>query len=180
MNEKLDSLGSVVVLEEHADYPRWISEYQRKAPNCVVVAHTEGESMDELIARVSRRLSELNGELRVGIVACAPSHDDEHLALRERLCHVLLAAMTPVGGGEVVLAASINGSDASKHAIFELAGTLCENLRGSNRLVRVRFSNGRPESGIMPSLASAEPEFDQTEVRLSRRAGNDGRRVRSG
>lgn len=180
MNEKLDSLGSVVVLEEGADFPRWIAEYQRRAPNSVVVAHTHGETMAELAARVARRLPELNGELRVGIVACAPTDDEEHLAARERLCRVLLEAMAPAGGGEVVLAASLGGSDASKHAIFELAGTLCESLRGSNRLVRVRFSNGRPESGIMPSLASAESDVDHTEVRLSPRAGQDARRLRSG
>jgi hypothetical protein len=180
MDEKTDSLASVVVLEEGADFPRWIAEYQRRAPNSVVVAHTAGESMDDLCARVTRKLPELNGELRVGVVACSPSDDEAHLAARERLCRLLIDTLAPNGGGEVVLAASLSGSDASKHAIFELAGALCENLRGSSRVVRVRFSNGRPESGIMPSLASTEPDFDHTAVRLSPKSLLDGRRARSG
>jgi hypothetical protein len=169
MNEKTDSLGSVVVLEEGAGYPSWIAEYQRRAPNCVVIAHNDGESMEELTARVVRRLPELNGELRVGIVACAASVEPSHLAMREQLCRTLLSALNPKGGGEVVLAASLAGSDGSKHAIFELAGALCDDLRGSNRVVRVRFSNGRCESGIMPSLASTDADVDQTEVRLALR-----------
>lgn len=168
MNEKNDSLGSVIVLEEGAEFPRWISEYQRRAPNSVVVAHTHGESMDELLARVSRRLASLNGELSVGVVACAPTFEASHLAKREQLCRMLLDALTPERGGEVVLAASPGGSDASKHAIFELAGMLCDQLPG-NRLVRVRFSSGRSESGIVP-MPSIDSETDQTEIRLSVRA----------
>lgn len=169
MSEKTDSLSSVVVLEEGADYPTWIGEYQRRAPNCTLIAHMHGEPMVELAARVLRKLPEMNGELRVGIVVCAATTDEGHLALRAELCKALLAALTPKGGGEVVLAASVSGSDGSKHAIFELAGALCETLRGTNRVVRVRFSNGRAESGIVPSLASPESDTDRTEVRFATR-----------
>jgi hypothetical protein len=167
MNEKTDGLGSVVVLEEGAEYPSWIAEYQRRAPNCVVIAHMNGESMEDLASRVVRRLPELNGELRVGIVACAPTVDEVHLALREQLCRTLLVSLNPRGGGEVVLAASLSGSDGSKHAIFELAGSLCERLRGSNRVVRVRFSSGRAESGLLPSVVATEPDADETKVRYA-------------
>lgn len=156
MDENTDSLSSVVVLEQGAEWPQWIAEYQRRAPNSVVVAHSRGESMDDLSKRVARRVAELTGELRAGIVACAPTSDPRHLSVRDRICHTLLDAMGRGGGGEVILAASVNGSDGAKHAIFELAGGLCENLRGTRRVVRVRFSSGRPESGIMPSVASTE------------------------
>jgi len=162
MDENTDSLCSVVVLEQGAEWPQWIAEYQRRAPNSVVVAHSRGESMDDLSKRVSRRVAELTGELRAGIVACAPTTDEQHLSVRNRICHTLLEAMMRGEGGEVILAATVNGSDGSKHAIFELAGSLCEDLRGTRRVVRVRFSSGRPESGIMPSLASTEPWSEQS------------------
>lgn len=181
MDEKTESSACVVVLEEGADFPRWISEYQRRAPNTVVVAHTHGETMDELTARVVRRLPELTGELRVGIVACGPTDEPTHLSARERLCRILLDALAPSGGGEVVLAASVGGSDAAKHAIFELAESLCDRLRGTNRVVRVRFSRGRPESGIVPRFTAAEPEPDHTHVRISTRTPREELRVqRSG
>lgn len=157
MNENTDSLSSVVVLEQGAEWPQWIAEYQRRAPNSTVIAHSRGESMDDLSRRVARRALELSGEFRTGIVACAPTYDDRHLLARDRMCKTLLDRMMRGEGGELILAASVNGSDASKHAIFELAGALCEGLRGTRCVVRVRFSSGRPESGIMPSLASTEP-----------------------
>lgn len=157
MNEKSES-GSVVVLEEGADWPKWIAEYQRHATNSVVVAYAPGETLDDFVARVGRRLAELTEELQVAVIACAPQVEPKHLAARERICHKLLDAMAPQGGGEVLLAASVDAGEASKHAIFELAGDLCDGLRGSSRVVRVRFSSGRPESGIMTKIAA--PEID--------------------
>lgn len=157
MSEKSENV-SVVVLEQGADFPRWIAEYQRHATNSVVVAYAPSESLDDFVSRVGRRLSEITGELRVAIVACAAEVDDEHLAARERICHKLLDAMAPLGRGEVFLAASVEASEAAKHAIFELAGDLCDGLRGSSRVVRVRFSSGRPESGIMTKVPA--PEID--------------------
>jgi len=155
MSEKSES-GSVVVLEEGADWPKWIAEYQRHATNSVVVAYAPGETLDDFVARVGRRLSELTEELRVAVIACAPRVDPEQLAARERICHRLLDAMPAEGRGEVLLASSVDANEASKHAIFELAGDLCDGLRGSSRVVRVRFSNGRPESGIMTKVAATE------------------------
>ncbi len=161
MNEKT-SAAYVVVLEESAEWPKWIAEYLRSSVNSVVVAYAPGETMSEFSARVKRRLGELTTELRVAILACAPRVDSEHLAAREEICRALLEAMDPHGRGEVLLAASVQSSDDAKHAIFELAGLLCDGLRGSERAVRVRFSSGRAESGIMASpaapLADAEAE----------------------
>jgi hypothetical protein len=155
MSEKSENV-SVVVLEQGADWPKWIAEYQRHATNSLVVAYAPGESLDDFVARVGRRLAELTSELRVAIVACAAQVDGEHLAARERICHKLLEAMPALGRSEVLLAANVDASESAKHAIFELAGDLCDGLRGSSRVVRVRFSSGRPESGIMTKVAEAE------------------------
>jgi hypothetical protein len=158
MNEKTESVNAVVVLEQGADWPKWVAEYQRHASHSVVVAHSPGESVAEFSARIRRRLTEITGELRVAIVACAPCVDDTHLAAREATCRMLLEAMAPRRGAELLLAGSTDASDGSKHAIFELAGVLCEGFRGTNRGVRVRFSSGRPESGIMPSVSLYDDE----------------------
>lgn len=167
MDEKNES-NSVVVLEDGAEWPQWVAEYQRHATNSVVVAYAPGESPDEFVARVGRRLAELTGELSVAIVACAPRLGVEHRSARERICQMVLQAMAPQGRGEVLLAASVDADESCKHAIFELAGDLCDGLQGSNQVVRVRFSSGRPESGIMPSVAA--PEIDHPAYRaVSRR-----------
>ncbi|MGC4091587.1 MAG: hypothetical protein QM756_27640 [Polyangiaceae bacterium] len=59
----------------------------------------------------------------------------------------------------MLLAAGVEASEDAKYAIFELAGVLCEGLHDGRCVVRVRFSSGRPESGIMPSVGSPL-EFD--------------------
>lgn len=180
MDERIDGFSSAIVLEEGASFPKWIAEYQRRAPNSVVVAHTHGESMADLTARVTRRLNALTGELRVGIVACAPTVDEAHLISRERLCRTLLDTLTASDGGEVVLAANVEGSDGSKHAIFELAGALCDGLRGTRRVVRVRFSSGRPESAIVPSLAAEADTPEQTGLMRAAGSALEYDRARSG
>lgn len=156
MNEKTANAGTVVVLEEGAEWPKWIGEYLRHGSSSVVVSHAPGETMTEFASRVGRRLAELKNQIKVAIVACAPFADDAHLRAREAISRALLDAMPNFRRGEVLLAASVEDSDAGKHSIFELAGLLCDSLHGSSRVVRVRFSNGRPESGIMTSLAGGE------------------------
>lgn len=152
MNEKTENVSSFVLLEREAGFPQWVAEYQRAATNSLVVAHAPGETDQELYGRVCRRLAESSAELRSAIVACSSSVEPSLLHTRERVCRELLAAMGE--RGELVLAHNVHGSEDSKHAIFDLAGALCEGLSGTSRVVRVRFTNGRPESGIMPSLPS--------------------------
>lgn len=155
MRQETECHNSMMVLEAGAAWPQWMHDYQRQAPNAVVVAHAMGESMGDLSARVSRRLAELKGILTVAIVACAPTLDPEHLAAREMICRSLLQAMRPDVGGEVVLAARDTDADEAKHALFELAGALCEGLSDSTRTVRVRFSSARSVSGIVAKPAAA-------------------------
>lgn len=153
MNQKTEAIGSVVVLEEGAEFPKWVAEYQRHATNSVVVAYSPGESSADFAARFARRLAETRGELRVGILACGPRIDAEQLAVRESMARELMKAIEERGRGEILLAARVEASEDAKYAIFELAGVLCEGLHDGRCVVRVRFSSGRPESGIMPSVA---------------------------
>ncbi len=152
MNQKTEAIGSVVVLEEGAEFPKWVAEYQRHATNSIVVAYSPGESSADFAARFARRLSETRGELRVGILACGPRIDAEQLKVRESMARALMTAIEERGRGEILLAARVEASEDAKFAIFELAGVLCEGLHDGRCVVRVRFSSGRPESGIMPSV----------------------------
>lgn len=149
MSDSDDSMSSVMVLEAGAQWPPWIVDYQRLAPNAVVVAHTPGESMRELADRVERRLHALPSRLGIAVVACAPTVDAQHLAAREHLCRALCGTLSEHDAGEVVLAANADGSEGAKQAVFELAGLLFEGLQGSLRTVRVRFSSNTTRSGIV-------------------------------
>ncbi|MFZ5890208.1 MAG: hypothetical protein ACOY0T_03990 [Myxococcota bacterium] len=164
MKEKTEAIGSVVVLEEGAEFPRWVAEYQRHATNSIVVAYSPGESSPEFAARFARRLAEATGELRVGILACGPRTDAAHLAARETIGRTMMQAIEARGRGEILLAAGVEASEDAKYAIFELAGVLCEGLHDGRCVVRVRFSSGRPESGIMQSVG-APLEIDHAAYR---------------
>lgn len=149
MTEQSEALGSIMVLEAGATWPPSILEYQQRAPNAVVVAHALGESMDDLAVRVLRRLNDSPARLRIALIACAPSVDPAHLRARERICQSLLSALRAEVAGEVVLCAVDDGRDETKHAVFELAGSLCEGLGDGAPSVRVRFVSGRHHSGIV-------------------------------
>lgn len=149
MTEQNEVLSSIMVLEAGAVWPPSILEYQQRAPNAIVVAHAAGESMDGLSLRVLRRLNSSSLRLTVGLVACAPSLDPVHLRARERICKSLLSALRAEGRGELVLCAVDDGREDTKHAVFELAGSLCEGLGEGAPSVRVRFVSGRHHSGIV-------------------------------
>jgi hypothetical protein len=149
MTEQNEAQSSIMVLEAGAVWPPAILEYQQRAPNAVVVAHAAGESMDGLSLRVLRRLNGSSMRLTVALVACAPSLDPAHLRARERICKSLLSALRAEERGELVLCAVDDGREDTKHAVFELAGSLCEGLGEGAPSVRVRFVSGRHHSGIV-------------------------------
>jgi hypothetical protein len=159
MSEQTEAQGSIMVLEAGAVFPPSILEYQQRAPNAVVVAHAAGESMDDLSLRVMRRLNDSSLRLGIALVACAPSVDPVHLRARQRICQNLLSALRATRSGELVLCAVDDGREDSKHAVFELAGSLCEALTDGTPTVRVRFTSGRHHSGIVmrPDPASLPP-----------------------
>jgi hypothetical protein len=105
--------------------------------------------MDGLSMRVLRRLNGSSLRHTVALVACAPSHDPAHLRARERICKSLLSALRAEPRGELVLCAVDDGREDTKHAVFELAGSLCEGLGEDAPSVRVRFVSGRHHSGIV-------------------------------
>ena len=68
---------------------------------------------------------------------------------------MVLAAAVAV---ELVLAGDSEELEASRQHLFELAGTLCEELGGSLVNVRVRFSNSK--SGVMRSVSPSSPDAE--------------------
>ena len=58
MLENSDDLMSIVVLEAGAAWPAWLTEYQRLAPNAVVIAQARTEEPEAFRARVVHRITE--------------------------------------------------------------------------------------------------------------------------
>lgn len=162
MLENSDDLMSIVVLEAGAAWPSWLTEYQRLAPNAVVIAQAATEATDSFQGRVLHRVTEAasqdNVRLRVGVIVSADSPVQDRVALRQNVARALLKAMGTGREAELVLAGDSEELEASRHQLFALAGTLCEELGGTLVNVRVRFSNTK--SGIMRAVEPSNPDLD--------------------
>ena len=170
MLENSDDLLSIVVLEAGAAWPPWLTEYQRLAPNAVVIAQAATESADIFQARVLHRVAEASANsgarVRVGVIVSVDSPTQERVLLRQNVARGLLKAMGVAHEAELVLAGDSEELDASRHQLFALAGTLCEELGGTLVNVRVRFSNSK--SGIMRAAAPSSPDEAEAEPFVSK------------
>jgi hypothetical protein len=155
MLESSDDLVSVVVLEAGAGWPAWLAEYQRLAPNAVVIAQTRAEAPAAFRGRVVHRINEATSagraRVRVGVIVAGDETGDALLSLREDVARSILKVMPPEREAEMVLAGSGHDDDDSRHELFALAGSLCQELGGSNVSVKVRFTNGK--GGVLRALA---------------------------
>jgi hypothetical protein len=162
MLENSDDLMSIVVLEAGAAWPAWLTEYQRLAPNAVVIAQARTEAPDTFRARVVHRIAEATtssgARVRVGVIVAGDSPDEARLSLRENVARAILKVMAPAREAELVLAGDGHDMDDSRQELFELAGALCEELGGTQVSVNVRFSNGK--SGVMRSVAPSTPDAE--------------------
>jgi hypothetical protein len=154
-----EALLSVVVLELGSTWPPWLVEYQKQAPNSVVIAQSAGESGAEFAQRITRKMDEIAARdalIHAGLLVCNGALDADSVAGRQRICSALLHVMLQKQHGELVLAGDTTANDQLRHALFALAGTLCDELRGTKVSVRVRFDTVRPApgaSGVMQSVA---------------------------
>jgi hypothetical protein len=162
MLENSDDLMSIVVLEAGAAWPAWLTEYQRLAPNAVVIAQAAPEAVEAFQERVLHRVAEAassgNGRVRVGVIVSADSPAQDRLELRQRVARALLKAMGTSREAELVLAGDSEELEVSRHGLIALAGTLCEELGGTLVNVRVRFSNTK--SGVMRSVSPSNPDLE--------------------
>jgi hypothetical protein len=163
-----DNLSSIVVVELGAGWPHWLVDYQRAAPNSIVVAQAVGDTPHDFAARALHRIAEAKVAhdrlVRVGVMVCNGEPDPELLTVRRSICTELLGVLMR-SGSELVLAVN-DRHEGSKHAIFALAGDLCEVVGDPQVSVRVRFFAESGGSGTMPSVAPVAD--DRTVANLRR------------
>lgn len=163
-----DDLMSIVVLETGAAWPPWLVDYQRQAPNAVVIAQGRTEAPESFEARVLRRVEEAAGagaQIRVGVIVSVDVPGQQRAPARQTIARALIQAM-PVGQeAELVLAGDGEELEAARHDLIALAGALCEELGGRHVNVRVRFASGK--SGVRRSV-TPDAESEAAESLLSK------------
>jgi len=159
MEQSDETLLSVVVLELGSTWPPWLAEYQAQAPNSMVIAQSADESASTFAQRIGRKMDEVGARdvaIHAGLLVSNGALDSEAIEARQAICDSLLKTMLKKQRGELVLASDVTADDAVRHQLFALAGTLCDELRGTRVSVRVRFDTLRPApaaSGVMKSVS---------------------------
>ena len=160
MQHASETLRSVVVLELGATWPPWLAEYRQHAPNSVVIAQLSNECRTDFARRISRRVAEIgvrDAAIHAGLLVSNGALDSESVAARRNICLAMLRLMLQERHGELVLAADSATGDDVRHELFAIAGTLCDELRGTDVTVRVRFDTVRPGSGASGMRKTASP-----------------------
>jgi hypothetical protein len=170
MEQPDETLLSVVVLELGSIWPPWLAEYQARAPNSMVIAQSVDESAATFAQRIGRKMDEVGARdaaIHAGLLVSNGALDAATVEARQAICDALLRIMLKKQRGELVLASDVTAGDAVRHQLFALAGTLCDELRGTSVSVRVRFDTIRPSasvSGVMksvtPGSAPSEPQLE--------------------
>jgi hypothetical protein len=163
MQQTDETLLSVVVLELGSTWPPWLAEYQVHAPNSMVIVQAADESAGLFAQRIGRKMDEVAARdtvIHAGLLVSNGLLDAASVEARQAICNALLRVMLKKQRGELVLASDVTASDAVRHQLFALAGTLCDELAGTKVSVRVRFDTIRPghsASGVMKAAAPAAP-----------------------
>jgi len=175
MEQPDETLLSVVVLEHGSTWPPWLAEYQAQAPNSMVIAQSADESASIFAQRIGRKMDEVGARdaaIHAGLLVSNGALDDAAVDARQAICDALLRIMLKKQRGQLVLASDVTAGDAIRHQLFALAGTLCDELRGTRVSVRVRFDTMRPApsvSGVMKSVSASanEPHSSEDDSRAS-------------
>jgi hypothetical protein len=174
-----ETLLSVVVLELGAAWPPWLAEYQQHAPNSVVIAQSSDECGKDFARRIGRRMDEIGlreAAIHAGLIVSNGALDPESVAARRSICSTLLRLMLKKQHGELVLASDLSSGDDVRHELFALAGGLCEEVRGTQVTVRVRFDTIRPSSASSGVRKSAAPTSNSDVTESSGRRASNGSR----
>lgn len=161
MLESSDDSTSIVVLEAGAAWPSWLAEYQRLAPNSVVIAQASAEPAQAFELRVLHRVAEVKARAEtrrvcIGVLVAAHQPEEQRAVMRQNVARALVAAMNGLEG-DLVLAGDSDELNQSRHELFALAGALCDEVRGQRINVRVRFTSA--QSGVMRTVTPSSPDL---------------------
>lgn len=147
---------TVLLLEKGAAWPAWSAELRERAPNALVEAQLDDETIDAFEARVLGRLERLRQDRVEGAgYVCAPGGPD-HQRVRQRLCHALIGLLAANQDAQLILGGGDWRDDddtaGDRASLLELWTALSEESPGHP--VAVRFEDRVTTSGVFDSPGS--------------------------
>ena len=157
---------TILVLEQGAAWPERLATWRQAATDTVVIAQDAQEHPFLLARRVESRTARLLAEGRPIVAAVlavgsgAPALDQRDATEgRTRVTRALLRTLHESRGepGTLWIGAPAHLSDADRHDLLALAGTLTTLLQGSGVTIAVRFGEAAPERARPASGLLARP-----------------------
>ncbi len=173
MNEQQDRGACIVVVEQGVP-PLQALDQNGICDACLraVVAQQHDETPAELALRVARRIERLTRQgtpLEAGVFVASDATDDDVFTSRCLMARAMLRGMSAAHEPRLVFEVPSTLSDAGRHELLALAGTLMSQLDSSRVQVLVRFADAEkveaPASGVVrrvpaQPLAYAGPQAD--------------------
>jgi hypothetical protein len=143
----------LVIMEHGSTWPSWVEECRTRTPDAIVIAQQNDEAPAELALRVMHRLGVLEARGRTvatSVLAAGDGSDDEIFEARCRVARALLDHMSSQGSsGGLVFAGHGAGYAEGRHELMSLAGTLMDQLAGTELSIGLRFGYAdAPDSGL--------------------------------
>jgi len=133
------------------------------ASSRIVVAQQPDETPAELALRASRRadgIARSRKPLEAGVIVASDVATDEVFASRCQMARAMIAAMRGSEAPRLIFAAPNTLSDAGRHELLAIVGTLTTQLVGTPVEVFVRFLEPKEQSGTYPIVRPVRRELD--------------------
>ncbi|HMJ15432.1 MAG TPA: hypothetical protein VK524_28650 [Polyangiaceae bacterium] len=123
------------------------------------VVQQNDETPAELALRATRRALRLtkSGPLEAGVIVASDTVNDEVFLCRCQIARAMILAMRGAVAPRLIFVAPSSISEAGRHELFSIAGTLSTQLHGTPIEVSVRFMEARPISALHSVVTAITP-----------------------
>jgi hypothetical protein len=172
LHNRTDGGACLTVVEFGAEQTCDTRDGVTNASARAMVVQQVDETPAELALRATRRAIRLTRSgvpLEAGVIVAGDSVSDELFVCRCQTARAMIRAMRGARAPRLIFVAPSTISEASRHELFSIAGTLASQMQGSPIEVSVRFSERRLDSGLHPIVSdvtdmskAAKPAFEPT------------------
>lgn len=170
LNQEADAGACLTVVESGAEQSSGTT-YDGVIGACerATVVQQNDETPAELALRATRRamlLVRAGERLEAGVIVASDAINDEVFLCRCQIARAMIRAMSGALAPRLIFVAPSTISEAGRHELFSIAGTLSTQLHGTPIVVSVRFADPRERSGLHPVIKS-QPQAANVPIDLT-------------
>lgn len=156
---------TLLLIENGAPWPAWSADLRARAPNMVLEAQMEAESMEAFGQRVMQRIERLveRHDRVLGAAYLCGLGDSSRDTVRQRICRALIGALDKATDAELIVGGAVReqgvAADRERARLLALWTALSE--QSANHPVSIRLDDGAHDGSTAHFSGSSEPRpFD--------------------